>query len=64
MKNILILTSYISGHGGMEKVIKNIKKIITDSPDFKNSYNIDVLSISDGLYNNNVIRKIFSSNNI
>lgn len=49
-KNILILTSYISGHGGIESVINNINDIVTE--ELKGEYKIDVLSLSDGVYKN------------
>lgn len=44
MKKILIITSYLSGSGGMEEVIKRMKLTLKEHVD------ITVLSLSDGVY--------------
>lgn len=51
MKNLLIITSYISGHGGMERIINKITNIVESSPLFTD-VKISVVSLSDGVYLN------------
>lgn len=60
-KNILIVTSYISGHGGIERVSDNIIGLILRNNLTKGQYKIDVLSLSDGIYNGKGLKSIFPS---
>ncbi|WP_276972273.1 glycosyltransferase [Tatumella ptyseos] len=62
-KKVLILTSYISGHGGMERVIDNITSIVNSNVDGEVGYKVDVLSLSDGIYDNTGIKRFLSSDN-